>query len=384
MSKRPAGLAIFRAGQHVASDGRSYTFSEADVQAIAAGYDPGLAEAPLVVGHPRLDAPAYGWARALRAEGGVLYAEPHQVEPQFAQLVNEGRLKKISASIYLPGTPGNPTPGKPYLRHIGFLGAQAPAVKGLPSAQFADDGAAPTFALPAGGIGAKVRDAFQRIRDALAARDGADAAEHAIPQSAVNDLADLDAADAEPDAPAIPNAAFAQAAITPEITMSENAAADFAARQTQIEQRETALAARERALAEREAQARRQDVVDFAAGLVREGRLLPRQQAPIVEVLLALPAGTTVEFSQADGQAAVKQPAATALREVLAALPPQVDFAEKSGGGMADDEAQAPSFAAPVGEKIDDGRMAIHAKAQAFQRKNPNTSYLDAVRAVGG
>ncbi|MBF0186018.1 MAG: hypothetical protein HQM06_16735, partial [Magnetococcales bacterium] len=51
-----------------------------------------------------------------------------------------GRFKKISASFYPPDSPNNPTPGLFALRHIAFLGAQPPAIKGLPDAKFADDG----------------------------------------------------------------------------------------------------------------------------------------------------------------------------------------------------------------------------------------------------
>ena len=51
--------------------------------------------------------------------------------PQFTDWVAAGRYKKRSASFYTADHPSNPTPGKPYLRHVGFLGAQPPAVKGL-------------------------------------------------------------------------------------------------------------------------------------------------------------------------------------------------------------------------------------------------------------
>jgi hypothetical protein len=50
MKKR---LAIFKAGTHRAEDGRTYTFSEGDVAAIAAAYDPSLHQAPYVLGHPK-------------------------------------------------------------------------------------------------------------------------------------------------------------------------------------------------------------------------------------------------------------------------------------------------------------------------------------------
>ncbi len=48
-----------------------------------------------------------------------------------------GRYKKVSASFYQPDSPNNPVPtGVFYLRHVGFLGAQPPAIKGLKDIAF--------------------------------------------------------------------------------------------------------------------------------------------------------------------------------------------------------------------------------------------------------
>ncbi|MBS3936003.1 MAG: hypothetical protein KGZ43_07500 [Sulfuritalea sp.] len=132
-------LHIFKPGRHTAMSGATLEFSASDLAASANAYDPAKFEAPLVVGHPRLDAPAYGWVRRLAAGAAGLEAEPHQVDAAFAALVNEGRFKKISASFFLPDAPGNPAPGVFYLRHVGFLGAAAPAVKGLRSPEFSSD-----------------------------------------------------------------------------------------------------------------------------------------------------------------------------------------------------------------------------------------------------
>ncbi|OYW21050.1 MAG: hypothetical protein B7Z43_11640, partial [Sphingomonas sp. 12-62-6] len=46
--------------------------AEADLAATAAAYDPAKFEAPIVVGHPALDAPAYGWVRGLAFAEGTL------------------------------------------------------------------------------------------------------------------------------------------------------------------------------------------------------------------------------------------------------------------------------------------------------------------------
>ncbi len=68
-------MEIFKSGTHTDSGGATITFSEADIAALAESYDPALSEAPLVVGHPKTDDPAWGWVKALSAKDGRLFAE---------------------------------------------------------------------------------------------------------------------------------------------------------------------------------------------------------------------------------------------------------------------------------------------------------------------
>ena len=384
MNKPAAALHIFRAGKHVAADGKSYSFSEADVADLAASYDPQLSRAPLVVGHPKTDDPAYGWTGSLRFEGGNLFAEPTAVEPQFAEMVNTQRFSTISASIYLPDTPGNPTPGRHYLRHVGFLGAQAPGVKGLQRPEFAEDDQAIEFSMPIGrrvnSLGYYMKRLFQGLRDKTIETDGAEKAEQLIPQWCIDGIAEA-AADDESLA-----AAFAAANNTPEIPMTQQNngnAADFADRETQLTTRATEIEQREKALKDREDAARRTDATEFAEGLVQGGKLLPRQKAGVVELLLALPAGTTLNFSEGEGQAATDHDAPELLRTFLADLPKRVDFSEKSGGGINDTAAPA-DFALPEGTTVDAGRMELHNKAVAHQKAHPGVDYMAAVKAVAG
>ena len=132
-------LEIFRPGTHTDSSGRTVTFGPSDLMATARAYNPNLHEAPLVVGHPETNHPAYGWVASLSCRAGALEALPHQVDSEFADLVNQGRFKNISASFWLPDAANNPVPGAYYLRHVGFLGAAAPAVKGLRRPEFSED-----------------------------------------------------------------------------------------------------------------------------------------------------------------------------------------------------------------------------------------------------
>jgi hypothetical protein len=141
------GLHIFQAGRHEAMDGRLVAIGESDVAATAAAYDPRRHEAPVVVGHPRHDAPAYGWVERLASRDGGLYADLCDVDASFAETVRVGRYRKVSASFYAPGAASSPTPKVWALRHVGLLGAAPPAVKGLRPVELGeeDDGVA-TFA----------------------------------------------------------------------------------------------------------------------------------------------------------------------------------------------------------------------------------------------
>ena len=88
-------------------------------------------------------APPTGGSSRSAVDANGLTGAPHQVDPAFAELVRAGRFKKLSVALYGPTHPDNPTAGGGwYLRHVGFLGAKPPAVKGLRDAALgeADEG----------------------------------------------------------------------------------------------------------------------------------------------------------------------------------------------------------------------------------------------------
>lgn len=386
-TQTPPGLEIMKTGTHVSEDGRTFTFTDADLQAIADNYDPQVFEAPIVVGHPKTEDPAYGWANKLHVQDGSLYAEPHQVEPQFAEMVNAGRFKKISPSIYLPDTPGNPKPGKLYLKHVGFLGGAAPSVKGMRAAAFnegdGDGEPAACFSMPLSGLGWTLTDLFQRFRDWLIDKEGIEAADRILPQWQIRSIDEHTRDRRDDDLPAN-YAAPSGATTTTETSMpTENNPAQFAERERAITDKTAALDQREQALAQREAKVRRDDAAEFAEQLVADGKLLPRNKAAVIELLLAQPADAA-PLNFAEGDQAVTKPAATVLRELLEGLPKAIDYAEKSGDPNAGALAGAASFAAPPGVQVDAAGLELHQRAIAYQASHPNTSYIAAVKAVGG
>ncbi|KKL93417.1 hypothetical protein LCGC14_1874870, partial [marine sediment metagenome] len=117
-------------GTFTSMNGTSHTYSLEDVEGIARNYHAD-APAPIVIGHPSTDAPAYGWVDRLYVEKGILKAILKDVVTEFSDSVKNGRYRKISASLFPPHNHANPTPGKWYLKHVGFLGATAPAISGL-------------------------------------------------------------------------------------------------------------------------------------------------------------------------------------------------------------------------------------------------------------
>lgn len=134
-------IEVFRAGMFTPMGGVPVTISDGDLQQIATSYDRVNAPAPVVIGHPHIDAPAFGWVDKLYVESGILKATLTETTAQFADWVKQGLYKKVSICTFLPNSSNNPKPGSFYLRHVGFLGAAAPAVPGLKPVSFAGDSA---------------------------------------------------------------------------------------------------------------------------------------------------------------------------------------------------------------------------------------------------
>lgn len=127
---------ICRPGTFVDANGRQVELSEAALREMATCYNPKLRRAPLVIGHPKMDDPAFGWVKELDYRDGALVALSEQVDQDFAGAVQDGRYANRSASFYVPDAASNPTPGRFYLKHVGFLGARQPAVDGLKPLEF--------------------------------------------------------------------------------------------------------------------------------------------------------------------------------------------------------------------------------------------------------
>jgi hypothetical protein len=149
---------IFRVGTHTAMNGLTKEYTERDIQNMAAAYSADASLAPLVLGHPQDQsaAPKFGEVLGLSVKNGVLHALA-SVSDALLGLVRAGSFRNVSASFALPASVENPVPGAYYLRHVGFLGAQPPGVRGLAPLAFSEVSRSISFAaaLPGGFSGSE-------------------------------------------------------------------------------------------------------------------------------------------------------------------------------------------------------------------------------------
>jgi len=127
-----------------------------------------------VIGHPETDSPAYGWTEGIKRVGEVLYAKGKEVVSEFEDMVKQGLFKRRSVRLSPDGTK---------LRHVGFLGAAAPAVKGLKNIAFGDEKETITieFSETDSWLLDTVARTFRSLRDWLIEKEGKETADAIIP-----------------------------------------------------------------------------------------------------------------------------------------------------------------------------------------------------------
>jgi hypothetical protein len=365
--------------------GATVEFSAAELEASAKAYDPSKHEAPIVIGHPAADAPAYGWVKTLAFAEGGMQAGPDQLDPAFAEAVGRGSYKKVSASFYAPNSSANPVPGVYYLRHVGFLGAQPPAVKGLRQVEFAGT-AEDSVTIEFGETDSMFSRALRSLRDFFIGEFGQDKADKALPpwivDSAQETAAQQDAAlspgfsegsedastvstvspasEATPEvAPVVPTQAATQppaeplAPVEPPVVTEPPVTPPVEPdpRVKQLDEREAALKKREAELAEKELKAKHGGHAAFLESIVAQGRPLPCPASTIVNFMRLLDGETAdvVSFGEGEERSALDLFKA----ELLSKLPKTVEFSElaRSGGEQDDDPA------------------AVAAKAVSFQEE---------------
>lgn len=358
---------IFRAGTRTDNNGRTITITPEQVAAIASHYSPSKHEAPIVVGHPSLNAPAYGWVDKLTAENGALLADFAQVDDDFAELVRKGRYKKVSASFYPPNHPSNPQPENWYLRHVGFLGAHPPAVKGLAAIDFADD---EDGVVSFGESDWLLSRMLRNLREWLIGKDGLETADRVLPDWQIEAVAPPPA----PEPEAMPNN-FSEPrdkddTMTPEQQLeAERKAREQAEAEAKQAREELAKLQAEQEKSLREAA--HQQNADFAEGLIEAGSLKPADKELIVAVLdfADYPEAAPADFGEG-------KKLSDALKDFLRGGKPILAAGEIA---TADKANPSPAGSSDFGEYADPAAQSHHERALALAKRE-NISYEEAAR----
>nr|DAS18492.1 MAG TPA: hypothetical protein [Caudoviricetes sp.] len=360
-------IEIFKAGKRHDATGVEIEITTADLQQAVDAYNINFHESPAVIGHPKHNAPAYGWVKRLELDGDVLKAEFDQIDPEFAEMVEKGRFKKVSSSFYLADSPNNPRPGNLYLRHVGFLGAMPPAVKGLRNPEFADnEQGVVDFADWA------EASLWRRLRDWIIGQHGQEEADKAVPdylvasvqeESIRNDLKRYQQAETgipmpsfnEPNQPSEPQG-------EPEMTPEEIEQLKAENQQLKAEKAEAAL---------NQAKA---DNADFAEGLVKAGKLAPIAKQQAVDLLnyaSTTAQGGVVEF--AEGESLHSK-----LQAFLDAQPQVVNFSEVATKEKA---ATAQNDTVEYAEGTSADAIDMDKKVRAYMKEH-NVDYTAAFNAI--
>lgn len=361
----PAPIEIFKPGKFTAMSGAVVEFTESDLQAMVAAYDPAVHEAPLTVGHPKDNLPRYGGVAALSYAGGKVLGAPQDVVPEFAEWVNKKMYNKVSGSVYTPEAPNNPKPGTYYLRHVGFLGAQPPAIKGLnPDGISLSDSEEGVIEFGDWGDRVSTR-IFRKIRDWLIDKFGLEEADKVINEWDVQSLDDF-----ANEAPQGVFPSFSENHPTPKgDDMSEADKARLAELEAKNAQQEATIRQLNEAEANRKREARHTENVNFAESLVKEGKLLPAQKNVAVATLdLIGTQDAPLEFGEGDDKGTLNL---DSVKTFLKSLPQQVEFGEVAGGGKKNDG-------------LSDAEIASRAREYKLKKDEAgeNISFAEAVDAV--
>lgn len=363
-------IEIFKAGTHTDSAGNTRAWTEKDLDAIADKYNPDHHEAPVVIGHPKDNAPAFGWVEGLERKGSVLYAQLKDLVPEFVEAVKKGLYKKRSISLYPDMT----------LRHVGFLGAMPPAVKGLADVAFSEAEAV-TIEFADYRM-STISRIFQRLRDLLIEKFGADVADKVVNSF---ELEDLQREPAEPETASAFNENTDKGGkedmdkvkeLETKLKEAEAALSEFADKDKAKEEQVASL---QRELDEARAEKRKDEFQSFCEGLLREGRLTPAKKPAVLDFMEIMSGSGEFEFSEGDDKKVKAQPVEK-FKAFLSGLPKQVEFSEVATKGKAA-EGKGKDASHDFSGKVDAERLELHEKAMEFVEKE-GISYRDAVYKV--
>lgn len=389
----PIKFQVFRSGTHKDSKGRKASWSNADLDKMVKLYNEGDHQAPIVIGHPKMDDPAWGWVDKLERKGNVLYAEAKSVVKEFAEAFDKGLYKKRSIAFYADMT----------LKHIGFLGAMPPAVKGLEdflgfeesdddsSIEFSEEEVSEFADYDTTWNMNKVGQMFRSFREYLIEKSGIEVADRVAPAWKIESLENMKPTEKESDnnfnEKQTNQKELEPMAMTPEEQVEfdklkkENA--NFSEESKTLT---TKLADETKRADEAEKKTKEfteakdeSEVSEFCESLVKSGKLAAGNAAQ-AKVMLLNSKQTDKELCFGEGDDSKKKSSFEMMKQMFSSAKSAVTFGEKAtkeavSEDAKDGDADLSQFT-EHGE-VDEDRAAHYNRAKAYEKKH-NVSFSEA------
>lgn len=315
-------IEVARAGTFKDMNHREIVVDSAMLDELVTSYDEEKGGAPLVFGHPKDNGPAYGWVKSLRRQGNVLLAKIGDIPDTVRSLVASKTYRHVSISYWPRQHSSSPAPATHYLRHIGLLGASAPAIPGLAEIKFAGtDGDAVTidFAIAPEDVapGTELRGVLDKLLDGLRHYMSDEEIAAMLPEE---DRTTIMGDAAQPVDAAAFSTAFASL---------NSVIGDGLSRVKKLEEEATDLAAHRSSTANRKA-------VDQA---VSEGRIAPFMVPRVHEFMAALDDSAPVSFSSGGAFEEETTTIAEQFRQFIKSQPPFLPLGNFSASDQSSDES---------------------------------------------
>lgn len=363
--KKPYRIEVSRVGLWQAMSGQMVPITEADLVEMAEVYSPEVSAQPFVVGHPKVEDPAFGWPKKLEVENGVMFAvgDADDIDPGFREMVDKGHYKKISLAYYPPNAKNNPCPGKKYPKHFGALGAMAPAVPNLQPMSFSAYEADDEVVEFSYAIDSVLPRMIRKLREVFIELFGKEKADEALPGWEVDTLQEegirnqIEERRDGPHFSETPNE---------ENTMTEDEKNDLQAKLDAERQRAEDAENRLAQISKSTADARDGRIAAFCEQIVKDKKAMPAVAKKIGELLRLLPENESFSFAEGGGEPGdLADVAMEAIAEFAEGVTVKTDEEQSADDGT---EVGSHQFAShtPSGHKVDDDRGKLYSKAKAL------------------
>ncbi|MDP9990890.1 hypothetical protein J2W28_002060 [Variovorax boronicumulans] len=323
---------VFKAGSHIDSKGRRCSFSRDDLDQMIDNHK--LGAAPAVIGHPKVNDPAYAQVESYKRDGDRLFAKFTKIHPAFEKGVETGAYYNRSLSVFKDDTNGW------RVRHVGWLGAVPPAIDGLEPVEFADgDAEIFEFAAPGYSLVWGLESAgklLRGLRESIVADKGIEEADKVMPVWQIDGV--LEAASQA-------RTQFQEADAGRLFSQSDNPGGSMSISKEDLDAAIAKALADGKAAATAEFASKDEELTqlrvkvrsDRIGGLIKgwkaEGKVLPAEELGLAEFMGALEdAESEFTFSAGDGKEAKKTPAVF-FAEFMAARSPLIKLGRTTRTG---------------------------------------------------